>query len=96
VIHEHGDRDNERLIARARAALSDGGRILILDDIHEPKRFGVLDYMSSCYSLMFYHLVGGRTYAFEEIRTWLVAAGLPNVRRTNVGASGLTLVTGRP
>jgi hypothetical protein len=94
VLHEHTRDECLTLIDRATAALGEGGRLILLDDMREKKRLGVADYLSRSYNLMFYHLVGGQTHSYDDIVDWLSRCGISRVTRKSLGNSGLCLVTG--
>ena len=83
IIHGEGYEENERLIAKLSSNLEAAGRIVIKDHIldstqaHPP--------VGAIFSLlMLLTTRSGRCYTFEEVRSWLVKAGLKHVRQIDL------------
>jgi SAM-dependent methyltransferase len=94
VIHEHTAEENEQLINKISKSLSDGGCIIIMDNMHEKKISKAIDFFMRMYSLLYYHSLGGQNFSFVEISRWLKAAGCTKLERINLRESGLSLILG--
>lgn len=83
IIHGERYEENQRLIAKLYSNLERGGRIVIKDHIldstqaHPP--------VGAIFSLlMLLTTQSGRCYTFEEVRSWLVKAGLKHVKQIDL------------
>ena len=84
VIHQNSPEENRGLFGKVFRALVPGGRIVIRDHIMDPDRTRPRD--GAIFAInMLVNTEGGSTYTFEEIRTWLEAAGFANVRLLKKG-----------
>jgi len=84
VVHQNSRQDNRRLFAKVRAALADGGRILIrdvvMDRLHTAPAAGALFAVN-----MLVGTPGGGTYSFEELAEDLQQAGFDRPRLLHAG-----------
>lgn len=81
VVHGHVADVNVDLLRRVKTALNPGGQIVILEQLAKPDPF------NRVFSLNLFHLQGGQTYSFEEIRGWLIAAGFRKPRKIKLRTS---------
>jgi SAM-dependent methyltransferase len=78
----HGERygKNQRLMAKLAAHLEPGGRVIIKDHILDESR--THPPVGAIFSiLMLLTTQGGRCYSFDEIKAWMVKAGLRDIRQ---------------
>jgi len=80
ILHSFPPAVNERLIAKAAAALRPGGRVVVMEFLVDEDRAGPLQ--ATLFALnMLVGTEGGDTYTEGEINGWMQAAGLTGVRR---------------
>lgn len=83
IIHGESFDDNQRLVAKLAGRLNDGGRLVIKDHVLDSTRADPPT--GAVFSLlMLLTTRSGRCYAFDEIQTWLAAAGLSRIRQINL------------
>ena len=83
VIHGEDYAKNEALIGKLAKNLEPAGRIVIKDHILDDSR--AKPAVGAIFSLlMLLTTAGGRCYSFNEIRTWMEAAGLSEVEQINL------------
>lgn len=94
VIHAHDAAGNQELFERLAGALAPGGRIAVLDQLAGSARMPVGKSGLGFVGLTYLTTLGAETHLFEEVETWLRAAGFENVTRTAIssGGPGNTLV----
>lgn len=84
IIHQNSPEENRRLFENVYRSLTGGGRIVIRDHVMKDDRTrpreGALFAVN-----MLVGTEGGGTYTFEEIRSWLEAAGFSGVRLLREG-----------
>ncbi len=85
VVHGHVPEVNIDLLRRVRASLNRGGQVVILEQLANPKK--KTDSFNRIFSLNLFHLQGGQTYSYEEIRDWLREAGFKKSRRIKLRTS---------
>lgn len=79
IIHQNGPEENIHLFRKVSRALVTGGRIVIRDHVMDPDRTRPKD--GAIFAInMLVGTEGGGTYTFEEIKSWLEAAGFTGVR----------------
>ena len=80
VLHIYSPAQNQDVFRRAKAALADGGRLMIQDAfLHD--REGVLPQEASLFAVsMLLFTEGGNTYSVAETSAWLKSAGFDSVR----------------
>ncbi len=84
IIHQNSPEENVELFRKVFRAMVPGGRIIIRDHVMEPNRTEPRD--GAIFAVnMLVNTEGGSTYTYEEIRTWLEAAGFANVRYLKAG-----------
>lgn len=78
IVHQNSREENRALFAKARAALVDGGRVLIRDVVMEKTR--TIPPEGAMFAInMLVNTPGGGTYTFDELSEDLVAAGFREV-----------------
>lgn len=86
VIHGEDYAKNEALIGKLAKNLEPAGRIVIKDHILDDSR--AKPAVGAIFSLlMLLTTAGGRCYSFNEIRTWMEAAGLSKVEQITLSSS---------
>jgi hypothetical protein len=85
VIHGEDYAKNEALVGKLAKNLEPAGRIVIKDHILDDSR--AKPTVGAIFSLlMLLTTAGGRCYSFNEIRTWMEAAGLSEVEQINLSS----------
>jgi O-methyltransferase domain/Dimerisation domain len=94
VVHGLSADANRRLIGRVSAALSPGGRIVLLEQFAGRAPGPAVSAINSLLDLTYHLLLQGRTYRFADIVGWLTAAGFGTPKRINLrSAPGASLAT---
>jgi hypothetical protein len=93
LLHGFGAEQNIALLRKARAALNPGGRVAIMDQLVGNSGLPLAEAFAQILGLSFFHLVGGQTYTYAEIRGWLTTAGFAKVELKNSLKAGGPLVT---
>lgn len=84
IIHQNSPEENRRLFENVYRSLAGGGRIVIRDHIMKNDRTRPRD--GALFAVnMLVGTEGGGTYTFEEIGSWLEAAGFSEVRLLQEG-----------
>lgn len=79
IIHSEGEETNMALMKRIYEALNPGGKVIIQDFILKDGK--TQPSFASAFALcMLLFTEKGRTYSFEEIKSWLGAAGFKSVK----------------
>ena len=93
ILHSFAPDVNQRLVAKAAAALAPGGRVVVQEFVVNEDRTGPLQ--PTLFALnMLVGTQGGDTYTEGEIRGWMEAAGLTAVTRMDT-EFGTGVVVGR-
>ncbi|HLG16187.1 MAG TPA: methyltransferase [Blastocatellia bacterium] len=96
VIHIYSADENTALLRKVSGALNQGGLIVIMEQI-AGKVFGsTARALARLQGLSFFNDLGGQTYTFEEISSWLTKAGFTNPRRISLRKTpglGLSMAT---
>jgi ubiquinone/menaquinone biosynthesis C-methylase UbiE len=94
VLHCFCAEENADLLQRISRAMTLGGTVAVLEQTAD-RTEGAAGYaLTRLQALNFFNDLGTRTYASEEIRTWLAAAGFSGCkRRTLRRLPGFTLLT---
>jgi 2-polyprenyl-3-methyl-5-hydroxy-6-metoxy-1,4-benzoquinol methylase len=91
ILHAYSEEDNLQLIKKCKKALNSGGRIIIQEFYISKDRahpaHGALFSVN-----MLVNTPGGRCYSSEEIKSWLLKAGLKNIKERIVDDN--VLITG--
>lgn len=75
------------------SALERGGLVVILDQLAEDVRGTVAGAVAALNGLALFDLAGGQSYSFDDIASWLRAAGFEHARRKDLRRlPGSTLV----
>jgi O-methyltransferase domain/Dimerisation domain len=84
IIHSEDCEENEHLVKKLAAGnLASGGRLIIKDHILDETR--AHPPVGAIFSLlMLLTTQGGRCYAFDEVKAWMVNAGLKNIGRVDL------------
>jgi SAM-dependent methyltransferase len=84
IIHQNSPEENRRLFENVYRSLAAGGRIVIRDHVMKDDRTRPRD--GALFAVnMLVGTEGGGTYTFDEIRSWLEAAGFSDVRLLQEG-----------
>ena len=87
VAHNQTDADNARIIQKLAAALNPGGMLYVYEYVREPAaRYTVsaTEALASAFDLTLLVETGTHLHTAERITAWLHAAGLGNLRRTDL------------
>jgi 2-polyprenyl-3-methyl-5-hydroxy-6-metoxy-1,4-benzoquinol methylase len=83
ILHAYSEKNNLQLIKKCRKALNDGGRIVIQEFyISKDRSHPVQGALFSVNMLV--NTSGGRCYSSEEIKSWLLKAGLKDIREQHL------------
>jgi hypothetical protein len=95
VIHAHLPEKNIELLHKLSGALNEGGLIVILEQL-PGKVFGsTATALARLQALNFYNDLGGQSYSFDQIASWLTESGFTNPRRITLRKMpGSSLVLG--
>lgn len=90
VIHGFTETDNLALVQRSIKALRPGGTLFILDQFLEAKgASGLGRFLPLMVGLNLLNEIGGRAYAFEEVKQWCSGASSVKYRKLRVPGVGL-------
>ena len=93
ILHSNSPEENRTLIRRSAAALNPGGQVVVQEFIINEERTGPP--FSTLFALnMLVGTEAGDTYTESEVREWMVAAGLGDIRRHDM-AYGTTVIVGK-
>jgi 2-polyprenyl-3-methyl-5-hydroxy-6-metoxy-1,4-benzoquinol methylase len=93
ILHSEGRERSEALIRKTFQALAPGGTIAIAEFLVNPERTGPVGSLLFAVNMLV-NTDTGDTYSFEEISTWLKAAGFQDARTLDApGPSPLVLAT---
>lgn len=96
IIHGFSPAQNAALFAKVAAALRPGGRIVLLDQLVDGTSQPLANAVSQLLDISYFHVLGGQLYPYEEIVTWLQAAGfirMLRIRLLRVPGSSLIIGT---
>ena len=95
VIHIYSPDENAGLLRKVSGALNQGGLIVIMEQIAGKVLGSAARALARLQGLNFFNDLGGQTYTFEEISSWLTKADFTNPRRINLRKTpGLGLALG--
>ncbi len=95
IVHSFPPEENRKLIAKTAHALRPGGQVVVRDFLMQEDRSGPLS--SALFALnMLVGTEAGDTYTESEIRAWMEAAGLGDVRRIDTVAGASLVIGGMP
>lgn len=95
IIHMNSPEKNTELFRKVVTAANQKGLIVIMDQLAGGPQGGFASALARLQGLSMFNLVDGRTYTFEEISRWLIAAGFSNAQQINLrSAPGFSLVLG--
>ena len=84
IIHQNSPAQNIELFGKVLRSLVSGGRMIVRDHVMEPNRIN--PEAGAIFAVnMLVNTEGGSTYTFDEIRTWITAAGFTKVRLLQTG-----------
>lgn len=94
IIHAHRPEENIDLLKKIAAALAPNGRVVILDQM-EDRAFGpVTRAANSLIALAYFILLGGQTFTYQEVESWLREAEFAVVNRKSLlKAPGTIIIT---
>ena len=84
VVHAYLPEKNIELLRRLSSALNARGLIVILEQLSGKVIGSAARALARLQALNFFNDLGGQTYTFREIASWLVNAGFTNPRRINL------------
>lgn len=82
ILHGHKSAEMEQVLARSRTWLSDGGRLVVLEQF--PTGSGLGRTSAALLGLAYTQLLDGQAHSREAIQRALTRAGFSNVRRTDL------------
>jgi len=95
LIHAYSPDKNTALLHKISGALNHGGLIVILEQITGKVLGSIANALARLQALNYFNDLDARTYAFDEIASWLTQAGFSNPRRINLlKTPGFSLVLG--
>lgn len=93
ILHSEGRERSQALLRKTFQALAPGGTIAVAEFLVNPDRTGPLNGLFFAVNMLV-NTEHGDTYSFEEIGSWLKAAGFTNARTLEApGPSPLILAT---
>jgi ubiquinone/menaquinone biosynthesis C-methylase UbiE len=93
ILHSEGEERSKALLTKTFQALAPGGTIAIAEFLVNPDRTGPINGLFFAVNMLV-NTDAGDTYSFEEISSWLTAAGFANPRTLEApGPSPLILAT---
>ncbi len=93
ILHSEGSERSQTLLKKTFQALAPGGTIAIAEFLVNPDRTGPLNALFFAVNMLV-NTESGDTYSFEEISSWLKAAGFTDPRTLDApGPSPLILAT---
>ena len=93
ILHSHAPDANQKLLAKAAAALRSGGQVVVQEFIMDENRTGPP--FNTLFALnMLVNTPAGDTYTVREVQEWMEAAGLGGVQCRDT-SFGTTILTGR-
>jgi hypothetical protein len=93
ILHSEGSERSQALLKKTFQALAPGGTIAIAEFLVNPDRTGPLNALFFAVNMLV-NTDSGDTYSFEEISSWLKAAGFTDARTLDApGPSPLILAT---
>jgi ubiquinone/menaquinone biosynthesis C-methylase UbiE len=95
VLHAYDEDRNRLLLRKVARALVPGGRVVVQEFFLNESRAAPAP--SAVFAInMLVNTGNGRTYTWDEVEAWLVAAGFTRVRRMLLNGPAGVLVAGRP
>ena len=91
IIHINGRSDNIKLIKKGAGALTPGGKLLIQDFFIEEDRISPLQTVFFALNMLV-ATRDGDTYTEQEVRGWMLNAGLTGIRRIDYGSRNNLLI----
>jgi SAM-dependent methyltransferase len=87
IIHSLGEKENIALLKKIYRCLNPGGTLILRDFLLNADR--VSPFNAALFAVnMLVATKKGRTYAFDEVKRWMRAAGFTNIRRVGRPAFG--------
>lgn len=84
IVHGNRPAKNVELLRKVASALERGGRVVILDQLADDVRGTVAGAVAALNGLALFDLAGGQNYSFDDIASWLRAAGFEHPRRKDL------------
>jgi SAM-dependent methyltransferase len=87
VAHNHTDMDNAQIIQKLAKALNPGGVVLVYEYVREPAAGDTVsstEALAAAFDLTLLVETGTHLHTAERIQFWLHAAGLTNLKRTDL------------
>lgn len=86
VTHNATEPEIKTLLAKARAALNEGGSLVVMDAVHRGED-GRLDASAGWNELFFFVISGAQAWPEARIRAWMQEAGFSGLRRSQLLAA---------
>jgi SAM-dependent methyltransferase len=83
IVHGFSDEQNQALVGRAAQALAPGGRLVLAEQLAGRASTPAANATKALLGLSYLHLLGGRLWAYADVKRWMGAAGLTGVRRVD-------------
>ena len=84
IVHGFSPEQNIDLLRKVAGALNVGGMIIIAEQIAGKATGSAARAVAQILGMSYFHLLGGRTYTFEEIAGWLTIVGFGQPLRKNL------------
>ena len=81
VNHGFTEAQNQALVHRTARALRSGGLLVVAEQLSGSTASPVVNATNALLGLSYFHLLGGRLYARDDVARWLTTAGFTRLRR---------------
>jgi len=83
INHGFSAEQNQALLRNTARALRPGGRLIIAEQLAGRAPLPTANATNAILGLTYFHLLGGRLWAYEDMAGWLTTAGFSSLRRIN-------------
>jgi hypothetical protein len=95
IIHGLSAIENTDLFKRGHQSLNPGGQIIVLEQLAGGVPLPMVRAFNRILGMSYYHLIGGKIYAYKDVASWMSQAGYTKVSRINLlKAAGSSLIIG--
>jgi SAM-dependent methyltransferase len=84
IVHGFSPAENLALFRKVARTLTPGGHVVVLEQVAGKMRPGAGGAINQLLAVSYFHLLGGQVYSFNEVSSWLAAAGFTDTRRKNL------------